>query len=503
MGDNFDIDYVVHEVGHQIGANHTFSHTSEGTGHNKEVGSGITIMGYAGITSRDVAPHSIDIFHETSIAQIQANMANKTCPVTTNMTSNTTPVVAPVSNYTIPITTPFALTGSATDAENDPLTYCWEQDDNSTTTGAQSVASPTKLTGPNWLTFPATASPTRFFPRLSTILAGLAVTPPLPGGDAGTNIEALSSVSRTLKFRLTVRDNHPYVPNSTVGQTQFTDTTITVTNTAGPFKVTAPNSSVSWAAGSAQTISWDVANTTLAPVGTENVRILLSKDGGQTFPTVLLASTPNDGSETVTLPSGGSVTARIKVEAIGNIFFDISDANFTITGPLSLSSAASRKTHGSVGDFDVNLPLVGTPGVECRSNAAGHRLVFTFSNPIVSGNAAVSSGTGAVSGAPTFSGNTMTVNLTGVSDVQTLGVTLSNVTDSFSQVLPNTLINVSFLRGDANESRTVNATDIGQVKSLSGAAIMSTNFRFDVNANGAINASDVGLVKASSGNVLP
>ncbi|MEP6595307.1 MAG: reprolysin-like metallopeptidase, partial [Ginsengibacter sp.] len=83
QGDNFDIDYVVHEVGHQMGANHTFSMSNEGTGVNKEIGSGITIMGYAGITSQDVAPHSIDIFHEASIAQIQANLGNKTCPVTT------------------------------------------------------------------------------------------------------------------------------------------------------------------------------------------------------------------------------------------------------------------------------------------------------------------------------------------------------------------------------------------------------------------------------------
>jgi hypothetical protein len=84
QGDNFDIDYVAHEVGHQLGANHTFSHSLEGTGVNKEVGSGITIMGYAGITSYDVAPHSIDIFHEASIAQIQANLATKSCPVTTS-----------------------------------------------------------------------------------------------------------------------------------------------------------------------------------------------------------------------------------------------------------------------------------------------------------------------------------------------------------------------------------------------------------------------------------
>ncbi len=339
-GDNFDIDYVVHEVGHQLGANHTFSHSaSEGEGQHKEVGSGITIMGYAGITSRDVAPHSIDIFHETSIAQIQANLAPKTCPVTTNITANNaTPIVSPVSNYTIPISTPFALTGSATDANpGDALTYCWEQNDATTSlTGANSVASPTKATGPNWLSFSPTASPTRLFPKLSTIQAGLLVTPVLPGGDAGTNIEALSSVSRTLNFRLTVRDNSPYSSTAPikVGQTQFTDMTVTVTNTSGPFSVTSPNTNVSWAGGSVQTITWNVANTNTGAVSCANVKISLSTDGGTTFPTVILASTPNDGSQAVTIPVGATTTARMKVEAVGNIFFDISNTNFTITAPV-------------------------------------------------------------------------------------------------------------------------------------------------------------------------
>jgi subtilisin-like proprotein convertase family protein len=332
MGDNFDIDYVVHEVGHQMGANHTFSHQLEGTGQNKEVGSGITIMGYAGITSQDVAPHSIDIYHETSIAQIQANMAGKTCPITTVMTANHPPVVAAVSNFTIPITTPFILTGSATDPEGDALTYCWEQNDNSTTSGNASVASPTKLTGPNWLSFSPTASPARMFPKLSTVLAGLFVTPVIPGGDAVANIEALSSVSRTLNFRLTVRDNNPYVAGVKIGQTQFTDMVVTVTNAAGPFKVTSPNTNVSWAGGSSQTITWNVTNTTLPPVSAASVKISLSTDGGTTFPTVLAANTANDGTEAFTIPNTPTTTARVKVEAVGNIFFDISDTNFTITG---------------------------------------------------------------------------------------------------------------------------------------------------------------------------
>ncbi|HEY5967394.1 MAG TPA: zinc-dependent metalloprotease family protein, partial [Chitinophagaceae bacterium] len=332
MGDNFDIDYVVHEVGHQLGANHTFSFSLEGSGQNKEVGSGITIMGYAGITSYDVAPHSIDIFHETSIGQIQANMANKTCPVSINMTANHAPVIGAVSNYTIPISTPFALIGSATDPENDALTYCWEQNDNSSVSGSSSVASPSKSTGPNWLSFIPSTSGTRTFPKLQTILAGLNVSGPLPGGDAVANTEALSSVSRTLNFRLTVRDNRPYVAGSTIGQTAFTDVVVTVTNTAGPFAVTAPNTAVTWNAGSTATVTWSVNGTNAGSVNCASVNILLSTDGGQTFPTVLVAATANDGSQVITVPASPSSNCRVKVEAVGNIFFDISNTNFTISG---------------------------------------------------------------------------------------------------------------------------------------------------------------------------
>ncbi len=343
QGDNFDIDYVVHEVGHQLGANHTFSMSLEGTGVNKEVGSGITIMGYAGITSQDVAPHSIDIYHEASIAQIQANLATKTCPVTTTMTANNPPTVSAGSDFTIPISTAFALTGSATDPEGDALTYNWEQNDNSTVSGNSSVASPTKASGPNWISFGSTSSPTRLFPRLSTILSGLNVTPTL-GGDAICNVEALSSVSRTLNFRLTVRDNRPYVPGSTIGQTQFDDMIVTVSNTSGPFTVTSPNTNVSWAGGSSQTVTWNVANTTAAPVSCANVKISMSTDGGQTFPIVLAATTPNDGSQAVTIPVGTTSTARIKVEAVGNIFFDISNTNFTVTGAVATPTNTPTST---------------------------------------------------------------------------------------------------------------------------------------------------------------
>lgn len=430
QGDNFDIDYVVHEVGHQLGANHTFSFSLEGTGQNKEVGAGITIMGYAGITSYDPAPHSIDIYHETSIAQIQANLATKTCPVNLVMTANHPPVVNPVSNYTIPMSTPFALTGSATDPEGDPITYCWEQDDNSTLSGANSVAYAAKPNGPNWLSFSPTVSPTRLCPKLSTILAGLFITPPLPGGDAICNIEALSNISRTLNFRLTVRDNSPYVPGVKVGQTQYTDMTVTVTNTSGPFQVTSPNTAVSWPAGSTQTITWSVNGTTGAPVSCANVMISLSTDGGQTFPTVLLASTPNDGSEVVTLPNTTTNNARIKVEAVGNIFFDISDADFIIApsnptfdfvapSPVAVAcggptSAAITLQTTSVLNYvtPINLSATGVP--------AGCSISYSV-NPVIPGNSTIVT----LNGVNTLNAGSYNVVITGTSGAIVRTVTLT------------------------------------------------------------------------------
>ncbi|MCX6319669.1 MAG: M12 family metallo-peptidase [Bacteroidetes bacterium] len=404
-GDGFDIDYVVHEVGHQLGANHTFSHNIEPFGVNKEVGSGITIMGYAGITSRDVAPHSIDVFHQASIQQIQNNLATKACPVTTSLAGiNATPVVAALTNYTIPPSTPFALTGTATDADaGDILTYCWEQNDDGTgQNGANSVASETKLTGPNWITWPATISGTRLLPRLSTILTGANLTGPLPGGDAGVNIEALSSVSRTLNFRLTVRDNRPF-NGTAVGQTNFQDMTVTVNAaTYTPFLITSQNTTVSYAGGSTQTLTWSVGNTTAAPISTVNVKISWSTDNGNTF-TTLIASTPNDGSEAITIPTTLTTQGRVKVEAVGNIFFDINNSPITVTLP------ANGFTFGAavngVAACPAAGPITATVPVNFQGTYAGPVTVAYISGAPAGTNVTVSPSTFTANGTASISLN--------------------------------------------------------------------------------------------------
>ena len=173
------------------------------------------------------------------------------------------------------------------------------------------------------------------------------------------------------------------------------------------------------------------------------------------------------------------------------------------TNALQVTKAVSRKTHGPAGALDINLPLTGAPGVECRSSGGNHTLVFTFTNNLVSGNATRTSGVGTVSGSPTFAGKTMTVNLTGVADAQSVTVTLRGLTDVFSQVLPDQTVNMGVLLGDTTGSGTVNSTDVSQTKVQSGVVVSQANCRQDVTVSGGINSTDVSLVKLRSGSGIP
>ncbi len=166
-------------------------------------------------------------------------------------------------------------------------------------------------------------------------------------------------------------------------------------------------------------------------------------------------------------------------------------------------SAVSRMTHGGAGDFDIDLPLAGEPGLECRNGNGNHTIAVTFSNPPASGNASVTNGIGSVAGSPTFNGNTMTIHLTGVTDVQKIAVTLSNVIDGFSQVLPDTAVSVNMLKGDATGNKVVNATDVAIVKGQGGQPVTNANFREDISADGSMSSSDIALTKSMIGHGLP
>lgn len=369
-GDNFDIDYVAHEMGHQFGGNHTFSMNNEGTGANMEPGSGSTIMGYAGITSQDIQPHSDAFFHAISIQQITNNIKAKTCSVNTN-TGNSIPTANAGADYTIPKGTPFMLTGTSTDADGDSLTYIWEQMDNasSSQTGASSAASATKASGPNFRSWTPTTSPVRYFPRMASILTGATTT-----AGAEITVEALSSVARTLNFRFTARDNRAGGAGN-----NSDDAVITVNGTAGPFSVTSQNSATTYAGGSSQTITWNVAGTTANGVNAANVDILWSTDNGNTW-TTLLAGTPNDGTQAVTIPNVTTTTGRIMVKGSNHIFFDVNNANISVNAgsgtpdtvaPTAPTLAASGTTSTSTNlSWSGATDNVGVTGYDVYMNAS-------------------------------------------------------------------------------------------------------------------------------------
>lgn len=333
MADFFDIDYVPHEMGHQMGANHTYSFGSEGTGVNAEPGSGTTIMGYAGITGgNDVQDHSDPYFHYYSISQILNNVgsAPNNCAVTTAITNNP-PVADAGLDYTIPNGTAFILKGNATDADgSDTLTYCWEQIDDGVTTNGN--FGPTKTTGAVWRSRPPSTSPDRYMPIFERVLNGqLTETNPVETVD-NSSWETVSTVGRDLNFALIVRDRSEAGGVGQTPQSDFDTMTVTVDNNSGPFVVTSQTSNENWDAGSSQTITWDVAGTDGGNVNTPTVNILLSVDGGQTFPFTMAANVPNDGSHDVTVPITGGDTsmARIIVEGNNNIFYAVNSSNFSI-----------------------------------------------------------------------------------------------------------------------------------------------------------------------------
>ncbi len=346
-GDPFDVDYVAHELGHQFGANHTWTFNgSEGTNVQMEPGSGSTIMGYAGITgATDVQSNSDPYFHAASIEQVTNYVKSTSCQTNTN-TGNSVPVVNAGASYTIPKGTPFVLEGSATDADSgDVLTYCWEQfDENNAST---TYPSTTATTGVAFRSFNPTTDTHRYFPRMETIKTGA----------TSWQWEAVPNVARTLNFRLTVRDN---VAGG--GTNNSDDMVVTVNGTAGPFLVNSPNTNVTWNAGTTQTVTWNVAGTTANGVNAANVDIFLSTDGGDTYPITLATGVTNDGSHNIVVPNNQGTQNRIMVKGSNHIFFDISNTNFTIGAPIPCNLivptslvASSISFDNAIIDWDANV----------------------------------------------------------------------------------------------------------------------------------------------------
>lgn len=319
--------YIVagHEMGHQFSAQHNFNKCddeNENPPTAYEPGSGSTIMDYNGngvCGSNHLQPTSDDYFHVNALERIRnfsRNASGSVCAETVTAGNNAPEASIPIAGgFYIPISTPFQLTGEATDADGDDMTYVWEEYD----LGPPSPLGFPEGTAPLFRSHIPGSSPTRVFPKMSTILS-----------NTNDPQEVLPTISRPLTFRFTARDNHAGAGAWNYAEIQFQST-----DAAGPFLVTNPNTATTLEAGQYAEITWDVANTDAAPVNCEKVNILLSTDGGLTYPVTLLPETPNDGSAFLVVPNMLTSEARIRVEAVDNIFFDISNENFSIVDPTA------------------------------------------------------------------------------------------------------------------------------------------------------------------------
>jgi len=323
-GDNFYFDFVAHEMGHQFGANHTFNgNTGNCTDQERnestayEPGSGSTLMAYGGFCSpQNVQEHSDLYFHSVSINEMwtYVKIGAGSCAAESSLTNNlNVPLVNAGSDFTIPKSTAYKLIGQGSDDDDDPISFCWEQLDNE----LNSVPpSDTDTNGTLYRSLNPSSENTRYLPKLSTVNSGV----------LSSTWEVTPSVGRTMNFNLTVRDN-----NKEAGQIAMDAIVITVSDVAGPFMVTSQNTNgIVWTSGTSETVTWDVAGTNANGINTTNVNILLSTDGGKTYPTILASNTANDGSEAISVPNAMAPSCKIMVEAVGNLYYALNSSFFSI-----------------------------------------------------------------------------------------------------------------------------------------------------------------------------
>jgi hypothetical protein len=418
INDPFYIDYVAHEMGHQFGGYHTQSNSScrSGSGSTEvEPGSASTIMGYAGICSANVQNASDDYFAYVNIRDIvtSINGGNGSGCAELLTSGNSGPSADAGSDYSIPISTPFKLEGVGSDPDDSGITYCWEQNDPESP-NSNAAPTGTRVVGPMFRSFNPVTVNYRYMPNLIDIINNTSPT-----------WEVLPSISRDMEFSFIVRDN-----NSIAGCTSSDLMSVSTVLTAGPFLVNVPNTNLTWTGGATETVTWEVANTTLAPVSCANVDILLSSDGGQTYPTTIASGVPNDGSQDITVPNMPGTNNRIMIVCSDNIFFDISNTNFTILAGNPDFTIASTPTTLDVCspnsvDYTINLTaIVGFNSPVTLSTSAlptGATAAFS-TNPVTPTGSSILTVTSGTAATGTY---TITVSGTGGGETHTTDITLN------------------------------------------------------------------------------
>lgn len=425
VGDPFDIDFVAHEVGHQFGGNHSFNNECGGNRSDDnayEPGSGSTIMAYAGVCFPSVQNNSDAHFHTNSINEMSFFISTAGNCSQNVITGNVPPVVNAGADYTIPKGTAFILKGTATDNTQNTLTYCWEQMDREISV---QPPVPDAVQGPNFRSLPPKNVPERYMPDLFNVLNNNLIP----------EWEVISNVVRMYNFAFTVRDN------DVMGGQVVTDyMAVTVSGNAGPFEVTSPNTNVLWQAGDNRTVSWDVAGTTGNGVNAAYVDILLSTNGGLDYPIVLAAKVPNDGSEVITVPNLPGNANRIMVKGYNNIFYDITNSNFSITAPGQTMAIAvqGEQNKATCAGSTVNYTILyqalggftGATTFTATGIPAGAEVTFTTEQITATGNVTVTVNNQAV--VPGF--YTITVLATSGNVTKTVNLYMDVLNNSFSTI---------------------------------------------------------------------